>query len=110
MVEFKHLRGKNIYDLKAYHTRPQTPSGSPHSSQNGKKFNLRFKMRDSSSGGIVRTEGHESTEKHPYLNRMIKNITPSSRLTNKGDEWKFSSIQLKEDPSKAMSRLRSTPT
>jgi hypothetical protein len=76
---------------------------SSHSSQERKKFNLRFKFRDNSSSTIMRTEGNDSSEKNPYLNKIIKNATPT-KISKKADEWKFISIQLKEDLSKPKNR------
>jgi hypothetical protein len=47
----------------------------------------------------MKTEGSDSTSKHPYLKQIPKNVTPT-KLTKKTDEWKFISIQLKDDLSK----------
>ena len=51
----------------------------------------------------MRTEGNESTDKNPYMIKLPKNATPT-RLSKKTDEWKFISIQLKEDLSKPKTR------
>ena len=49
---------------------------SGNSSQDKKKFNLRFKIKETGST-VMKTEGNESTEKSGYLQRGIKNVTPT---------------------------------
>ena len=58
MDEFKHLRKKGVVDLKDYHTRRDSQALSAHSSQEKKKFALRFKFRDSGNSAVMKTEGN----------------------------------------------------
>ena len=93
-----------VVDLKDYHSRRDSQVFSPHSSQEKKKFGLRFKLRDSSNSGIMKTEGNEPDHRGGVLSsKGIKRITPSS-LSKKTEEWKFISIQMKEDLSKPKNR------
>jgi hypothetical protein len=93
----------HVVDLKEFHKKEEPPISSNHSSQERKKFNLRFKFKDNGSNTIIRTEGNESSDKNPYLKKMIKNVTPT-KISKKAEEWKFISIQLKEDLSKPKNR------
>ena len=104
MEEYKHLRHKVVIDLKDYHSRRDSQVFSTHSSQEKKKFGLRFKLRDSSNSGIMKTEGNEPDHRGGAISsKGIKKITPSS-LSKKTEEWKFISIQMKEDLSKPKNR------
>lgn len=51
----------------------------------------------------MKTEGNDSSNKNPYLHTLIKNITPT-KISKKTEEWKFISIQLKQDLSKPKNR------
>lgn len=97
------MKKLHVVDLKEFHKREEPPVHSNHSSQERKKFNLRFKFKENGSNTIIRTEGNESADKNPYLKKIIKNVTPT-KITKKADEWKFISIQLKEDLSKPKNR------
>lgn len=51
---------------------------------------------------VLKTEG-AFENKISYANRPFKNVTPTKN-SKKVDEWKFVSIQIKEDPSKSKTR------
>jgi hypothetical protein len=50
-----------MVELKEYHRRQESLPPSNNSSQERKKFNLRFKLRENSSSAIMKTEGNESS-------------------------------------------------
>ena len=88
-----------VVDLKDYHKRMEDSLGgaSNNSSQEKKKFNLKFKLRDKAGpSNIIRTEGNEVQLKTSSTKDM-KTLSPA-RIAAKGDEWKFLSIQIKDDP------------
>ncbi len=88
------LKGVQTVDLREYHRRLEAAQTSS-SSQEKRRFNLRFKIDDNRSGTIVRSEGSESAGKKPLLGRLPKNVSPST-LSKRGEQWKFISIQLKD--------------
>jgi hypothetical protein len=101
------LKKLHVVELKEFHKREEAPVHSNHSSQERKKFNLRFKFKENTSNTIIRTEGNDSSDKNPYLKKIVKNATPT-KLASKADEWKFISIQLKEDLTKPNNKNRKT--
>lgn len=92
------LKGVQTVDLREYHRRLEAAQTSS-SSQEKRRFNLRFKIDDNRSGTIVRSEGSESAGKKPLLGRLPKNVSPST-LSKRGEQWKFISIQLKDEASR----------
>lgn len=104
--EFKRLKKMNVVDLKDYHKTqetiiPQEPSNN--TSQEKKRFNLKFKLKDKNTpSAIIKTEGNEPEVRNASTKDM-KTLTPS-KVTKKADEWKFISIELKEDLSKPKNR------
>ena len=74
---------------------------SNNSSQEKKKFNLKFKLKDKAPSNIIKTEGNEDLKN--ASSKDMKTLTPS-KVTKKAEEWKFISIELKEDLSKPKTR------
>lgn len=91
-----------VVDLKDYH-RQQELLASDHSnssSQERKRFNLKFKLRDkSTASNIIKTEGNEGDAKRQPSAKDMKTLTPT-KISKKTEEWKFISIDLKDDPSR----------
>jgi hypothetical protein len=95
----------NVVDLKDFHRQQETIASdhSNNSSQEKKKFNLKFKLKDkSTASNIIKTEGNEGDPRNASSKEM-KTLTPN-KISKKADEWKFISIELKEDLSKPKNR------
>jgi hypothetical protein len=93
-----------VVDLKEYHKQESIAMDhSNNNSQEKKKFNLKFKLKDkNTSSNIIKTEGNEGDFKNA-LSKEMKTLTPS-KISKKTEEWKFISIELKEDLSKPKNR------
>jgi hypothetical protein len=96
--QLQTLKGVQTVDLREYHRRLEAAQTSS-SSQEKRRFNLRFKIEENRSGTIVRSEGSDSAGKKPLLGRLAKNVSPST-LSKRGEQWKFISIQLKDEASR----------
>jgi hypothetical protein len=90
-----------IVDLKDYHKKQESLNYSIHSSQDKKKFNLKIKLKDNNF--IIKTEGNENEIKN-NSSKILKNTATSKISKKTQEEWKFISIQFKEDLSKPKNR------
>ena len=81
-----------MVDLKQYHKREESLMSSKSSSKDKSKITLKLRLKDHKSG-TIKTEGHYSSQKSPYINQILKSMTPTK--SNSTDKWKFISIQIK---------------
>ncbi len=93
-----------VVDLKDYHRQQELlaseHSNSNSSSQERKRFNLKFKLRDRAAAStIIKTEGNEADARRQPSSKDMKTLTPT-KISKKTEEWKFISIDLKDDPSR----------
>jgi hypothetical protein len=73
-----------VVDLRDYHRQQELVSSehSNSSSQERKRFNLKFKLRDKAASNIVKTEGNEAqlrnaSEARQPSTKQLKTLTPT---------------------------------
>ncbi len=73
-----------VVDLRDYHRQQELVSSehSNSSSQERKRFNLKFKLRDKAASNIVKTEGNEAqlrnaSEVRQPSTKQLKTLTPT---------------------------------